>query len=196
MASKTKYLYLTEIDWAKTWVEGGIIPIKLASTYKSDIRDKTQTPDENLQRNLTGISESDFKKIADVGDKAKVNIVVGGKVIIAGEVKGEKVEFNQFHEDGLILSFCNSFDPEIAARLGKAGCVEISDIYELFEEINKQLGIKGFAQDCIYTDSFERNHFLKSTEDKWQNEFRMFWPHDKNMTVTLKKHTAKEISIL
>ena len=42
------FLYLTESEWAKTWVVGGEIPIKLASSYLSDNREGVMTPDENL----------------------------------------------------------------------------------------------------------------------------------------------------
>jgi len=43
-----KYLYLTEVAWAAAWINGGEIPMSLASTYCHDQRDGILTPDGNL----------------------------------------------------------------------------------------------------------------------------------------------------
>jgi len=100
-----------------------------------------------------------------------------------------------YKEDGLILSFCNSHDDEIATRLGKSCCVRISNIKELYLSINKQLGVKGKMGDCKYTQGHNRNHFLKSVEDEWQQEFRMFWAYPKNAMVTIPSGLGKLLSI-
>jgi len=42
-----KYLYLTKVEWVDAWINGGEIPIALASTYFRKERDGIYTPDEN-----------------------------------------------------------------------------------------------------------------------------------------------------
>lgn len=102
---------------------GGKVPINLASAYKSDTRTGIRTPDENLQMDLKNLSESDFQLIANVGNDATA-IIKSEQVMIAGITKGRNVVFKQTHEDDLILSFCNKFDPNIACRLEKEACVK------------------------------------------------------------------------
>lgn len=38
------YLYLTELKWVKAWINGGEMPISLASTYLYDKRGGILTP--------------------------------------------------------------------------------------------------------------------------------------------------------
>ena len=44
-----KYLYLAKPWMADTWIKGGVVPLSVASTYASDRRSGTLTPDENQQ---------------------------------------------------------------------------------------------------------------------------------------------------
>ncbi|MFW2478873.1 MAG: hypothetical protein ACN4GF_01905, partial [Lentimonas sp.] len=92
-----------------------------------------------------------------------------------------------YNEDGLILSFCNTLSDAIAKKLGKECCVKITKLKELRKSIDAQIGVKGVMQDCKYTNDHRRNHFLKSTEDQWQQEFRMFWPYNHNVVVNVSK---------
>jgi len=46
-------------------------------------------------------------------------------------------------------------------------------------------------RDCEYTDSHQRNHFLKSAKDKWQDEFRVFWKGNKMRMVKIPAGTAE-----
>jgi hypothetical protein len=43
-----KFLYLTDLEWADTWIKGGLIPITLASSYLSDDREGVMTLGDNL----------------------------------------------------------------------------------------------------------------------------------------------------
>ena len=43
-----KFVYLENEVYSNTWINGGKIPIKLASSYKSEERKANFTPDENL----------------------------------------------------------------------------------------------------------------------------------------------------
>lgn len=172
-----KFLYLTHPEWVQTWVDGGQVPLNLASSYLSEKRHATLTPDEAEQRELRGISYPDFKQGIHI--KPGANISVSDVRIrfpdgrIAG---GPEVLFTQRQEDGLILCLSNSFSKETMLRFGKTACVEIPDCYLLLNSIDKQLKTEGRAGKVEYTDSLDRNHFLKSKEDQWQDEFRLFWP--------------------
>ena len=42
----------------------------------------------------------------------------------------------------------------------------------------------GIMKDCAYTDGHQRNHFLKSTKDAWQDEFRIFWNVHKSENIS------------
>ena len=177
-----KFLYLTKKEWVDVWVNGGEIPISLASSYLSKNRDGTLTPDENL------IHESpvDLKSLSP-------GIHIGGNVkdititnsFINGKRVPDIISGNYFTEDGLIFSFCNVFDKDIAHRLNKEACVRLNNLEKLRRKIDKQLGSKGVMKECEYTNDHQRNHFLKSTKDSWQQEFRIFWKYPKNKIVTI-----------
>jgi hypothetical protein len=100
-----------------------------------------------------------------------------------------------YTEDGLILSFSNALDTAIARRLGKLACVEILDTMALKRLIDTQLGVVGYANNCQYTHDHQRNHFLKSNEDAWQEEYRMFWPVLLATTVSLPPNVGRQIEL-
>ena len=177
-----KYLYLTKVEWADTWVNGGEIPISLASTYLSDERQGIMTPDENLIHE-SSIPIPSLRQYGIHIEQSK-NITIGNIVHNGRHVGGIK-NANFYTEDGLILSFCNSFDKSIAERMGKQACVKICNIEKLRRVIDKQLGCKGIMKECTYTRDHQRNHFLKSTDDEWQDEFRLFWGVKENRVVNL-----------
>ncbi|HBC3955648.1 TPA: hypothetical protein KD883_004656 [Vibrio parahaemolyticus] len=177
-----KYLYLTEVEWADAWINGGEIPISLASSYLSESREGIYTPDENLIHDSSypipafrqfGIHLGNVKNVTMTGN------TFNGKKI--PDVKNA----SYYKEDGLILSFCNELDAEIARRLGKKACVKILDMHQLKVALDSEVGSKGIMKNCSYTKGFKRDHFLKSTEDSWQKEFRLFWKSDKSVWVAI-----------
>ena len=190
-----KFLYLTKEDWVTNWVDGGVIPIFPASTYLSQSRDGTSTPDENLIHSspvdvtsLPGISGLfgpgiNFKNLTYVGN------------VVDGVRAPDVVAADYYKEDGLVLSFCNEMSSEIAKRLKKRACVKILNIHELKTVIDEELGIEGQAGECRYTDDHNRDHFLKSTKDQWQNEYRIFWPITEIREVTLPSGLAEQIAL-
>ncbi len=187
-----KYLYLTKKDWVSTWVNGGVVPIIPASTYLSNDRNGTMTPDENRIHespvDVTTLPAIDIK-----GASIK-NLTYTGNVI-NGVKAPEVVDAQYYIEDGIILSFCNKKSKQIAKDLEKEACVKILDIEYLKSIIDEQLGIEGISGDCEYTEDHNRNHFLKSTHDSWQSEYRMFWPITEAQEVTIPKGLSKSIKL-
>ncbi len=175
-----KYLYLSEVEWATAWVNGGEIPIKLASSYLSDDRLGTSTPDENLIHN----SEVDLRLLSPAFHFENVQNLTMTNCAINGAVIPNIKNASYYHEDGLVLSFCNSLDESIARKLGaKKCCVCVYNLKTLSKSIDKQLGVYGEMRDCQYTTDHNRNHFLKATEDAWQQEYRIFWKGVKKDTL-------------
>lgn len=185
-----KYLYLTKKEWQEPWVNGGSIPVSLASTYLRQDRGGIYTPDETLIHDspVDIQSFSPFFKVFGKNITATGNTFNGVKL---PDVKNAAF----FREDGIILSFCHVASPEIRDRLEKACCVKILDVGALKKVIDKQLGVKGTVGPCDYTEGHQRNHFLKSTEDRWQQEYRMFWPAKASMQVKLPPGIAVPIDI-
>ena len=175
-----KYL---NVEHAESWLHGGSIPIFLASSYRSNERSGHLTPDENVQRSLTNMPEYMFKRIARIGPNATAHLNFGTAQI--GSDRFENVKFNQVQEDGLVLCFSTKFSPSIAWRFQRNVCVRIVDPVGLLRIVDAQVGVEGLARECEYTKSFQRNHFLKSHEDSWQHEYRMFWKYGTTVKVNL-----------
>lgn len=188
-----KYLYLTKLEWAEAWISGGDIPICLASTYLHDKREGTLTPDENLIHD-SNVDLKSLSPIVHFGEGAQVKNFNMIGCSFNGVPIPDIVSANYYKEDGLILSFSNELSEEIARKLGKECCIKVTKLKDLRKAIDAQLGVKGTMNDCEYTNDHQRNHFLKSTEDQWQREFRMFWPFDKNVTVTIPKGHGKLVA--
>lgn len=187
-----KYLYLTRTIWVRSWVQGGPIPLNLASAYKSAERKGIYTIDENLIHE----SNYDLNKLSEYGmvcDSVR-NLSIGSfeynGVVVARNIQGSKYE-----DDGLILSLCNVMNRDIARKMGKLACVKINDVNKLKLIIDEQLGVAGIARTCTYTESHIRNHFTKSLLDKWQNEYRIFWKVDSKKEIMLPKGIAKRINL-
>ena len=187
----SKYLYLTCPDWAKAWVNGGKVPLNPASVYKRMDREGIYTPDENLIYESTHDLQLLHPAVKIEGSK---NVSIG-KVVINGITVAENVIASKYEEDGIILSLCNRKSKDIAHKLNKTACVKILDIDHLKNILDDQLGKVSIAKECEYTASYERNHFLKSTEDQWQDEFRLFWDHQTRVQVILPKGIAKRIKL-
>lgn len=187
-----KFLYLTRPEWVKTWVAGGKIPISLASTYRSAEREGKFTPDENLIHespvDVASLRPSGFH-FENVHDLTFAGNTCNGQLLPSF------TNANYYADDGLILSFSNVLSAEVCKRLRKKACVEILDIQCLKTHIDSQLGVVGVAEDCQYTPDHQRNHFLKSVDDEWQQEFRMFWPITESRTVTLPPGIARHVPL-
>jgi hypothetical protein len=192
MPSDKKYLYLTKEEWISAWVKGGEIPLSLASSYLASERAGTKTPDEVRHRSLRGISDRDFEQVAKIGPKSTVSIQAR-RVVIGGQEVGRNVQFSQRHLDHVVLCLSNSFSKAIMDRLGKRACVEIADWEQLVKAINQQIWVTGTGGRVDYTVSADRNPFLKSEEDQWQDEFRIVWPSQQAVVVTLPARIGKQV---
>ncbi len=186
-----KYLYLTKPEWVFPWIRGGVVPLFQASTYLSDERDGVMTPDENL----IDTSTHDIKAFAGhIKVEGGATAIVTNAIFDGVHYPGTMV-FHRKTEDGLVLCLANSKSAELAKRLGKRACVEINDVELLKRYIDRQLGVVGVMKACEYTDGHNRNHFLKSSHDSWQDEFRIFWPEAKTTRVSIPSGIAKKVKI-
>lgn len=188
-----KYLYLTRPEWADVWISGGTVPIALASKYRSIEREGTLTPDENLIHD----SPVDNASLRDMGFHFENirGLTFNGNTFNGRPLPDFK-NASYYSEDGLILSFSNALSTKLRERLGKVACVEMLDINGLKACIDSQLGAVGTAKDCQYTSDHQRNHFLKSVHDEWQQEFRIFWPGTESRTVMLPPGFACHVALL
>lgn len=188
-----KYLYLTKYEWARAWISGGKVPIALASSYLSSNRSGIYTPDETLIHD----SPYDVTKIPGISIGPDVNIK--NLTVMNNYVNGIRnpdiVDASYYKEDGLILSFCHSRSRAIAKQLRKVACVKVLDMHSLKQSLDEQLKVEGTMDYCRYTDDHQRGHFLKSTADAWQEEFRMFWPHTTPQLVDIPPKTARLVSL-
>ena len=166
-----KYLYLQKQSFVRNWVEGGQVPLRLASRFVSDIRNGTQTPDENLvyQSNVD-MDSLPFLQMNEFVSLTMVGCSMNGRSI------PNILDAHRYQQDGLILCFSNHLDRKTAEDLDKVACVEIQNIEGLKEHLDEQLDVVGTMEPCRYTDSHQHNHFLKSDKDEWQDEYRIFWP--------------------
>lgn len=185
-----KYLYLTQVEWASAWVKGGAIPLSLASKYKSMDRQGVYTPDENLihESNVDLMSLKGFVSFGEVPNAKNISFI---GCSFNGIRIPDVISANLYTEDGLIQSFCNVFDVDIAKRFGKAACVRIHDIDKLRKYLDRKLGRKSQFGNCEYTRDHQRNHFLKSVSDNWQKEYRFFWPKKNACSVELPPGVAE-----
>lgn len=186
-----KFLYLTKLEWVDAWINQGEIPISLASSYLSDRRDGILTPDENL------IHQSEvpipFYKQHGIGVYNCKNITITRCTSNGIELPSVR-NAEYYQSDGGILSMCNTFDLNIAKKLKKLACIKIKDVEAIRKSFGKQLGCKAIMGECRYTKDHQRGHFLKSVEDSWQNEFRIFFPTIKVKSVRVPSCIAEFVS--
>ncbi|MEH6565542.1 MAG: hypothetical protein V7756_09495 [Halopseudomonas sp.] len=187
-----KYLYLTRPDWTTAWVLGGDVPISLASNYLSPERKGIYTPDENLTHN-SPVDLLSLKPFIGFGPNPDVRGLTIKGCSFNGVAIPDIVNASIYLEDGLILSFCDAFDIDIAKRLDKKACVEIKNIDRLRSFLNWKLGKTAKFGSCLYTTDHQRNHFLKSQHDSWQQEYRFFWRINQSRSVTLPPGMAKVV---
>lgn len=181
------FLYLTKKEWVGPWINGGQIPINPASTYRKMERKGIFTPDENLIYEAThpysllhGVIEVENSKNVTIQ-----NFNINGIPIDNMHIKERRIE------DGLILSFCNHFSVNTANRLKKEAAIEILDIELLIKTINQQINTECKKGNCRYTSGHNRNHFLKSSHDAWQDEYRLFWNYPKKHIAEIPKGVGK-----
>ncbi|EJA2550653.1 hypothetical protein MWS75_002686 [Serratia marcescens] len=184
-----KYLYLTKPEWADAWVNGGQVPFYKASKYKSEERRGVNTPDENLIDSSTVDIQSLAPNMVFSPGSVLKNCVFVNNTIDGRSYKYMRI--NRFIEDGLVVCLSNKRSMLIARRLEKKACVKIKDVNELMRIINDQIGVEGVMGPCKYTINHERNHFLKSTKDAWQREYRMFWPEVGDTNILLPPGVAE-----
>lgn len=187
-----KFLYLTHVEWTDAWVNGGVVPISLASKYKRLDRDGIYTPDENLIHD-SAIDLLTLSPFISFGENPSVrNLTFTGNTCNGMPLPNVR-NASLYSEDGLIQSFCNVFDLHVADRFEKNACVRIFDIDRLRKLLDKRLGRKSQYGDCRYTRDHQRGHFLKSEKDSWQSEYRFFWPERDEASVTLPAGIAEVV---
>ncbi|HBA3651385.1 TPA: hypothetical protein J5F57_003523 [Escherichia coli] len=189
-----KYLYLKEASWVEAWVSGGVVPFRTASFYRREFRESIYTPDENL----IDTSSHDVKilnpyiKFIDGADvvNSTFTVSVNEELIVKDAI------VNRVYEDGLIVSLSNTSSRSVCERFKKSACVRIGSVEYLKEIIDAQLKTKGIMDECLYTKSHHRGHFLKHVDDSWQDEFRLFWQGVESSNINLPKGVASVEFIL
>ncbi|MBK9154008.1 MAG: hypothetical protein IPM25_07285 [Chloracidobacterium sp.] len=166
-----KYLYLTKREWADAWINGGEVPIRWASSYKSEEREGTQTPDENLNYDAP-IDIANYGSLFRLHHSESITMIGCN---YNGDPLPDMIGVKHVYEDGYLFCCSNRFDPEVAHKLRKEACVKIRDMGRLKCIIDYQLRIEGRMGQCEYTHDHRRNAFLKSHKDAWQDEYRIFW---------------------
>lgn len=78
--------------------------------------------------------------------------------------------------------------------------MKILDIDKIKEVLDFSVGSVSVGRDCQYTNGYNRNHFLKSTDDEWQDEYRLFWNEyqetkDGMLWANIPKGLAKKVKI-
>lgn len=185
------YLYLKEHRFVDAWVDGGKVPFYVASTYVSDVRAGVYTPDENLIDRSTFDIKRFGGAVEFVGDNQNMRFAdcYVGDEPVNGTV-------NRHYEDGLVICMSTRRSKHVARKLKKTACVKIKDISILKNLIDEFTGVKGVQGLCAYTPSHNRNHFLKSTYDSWQEEYRIFWPNVGNIEIEIPPRLAEPVFFL
>jgi hypothetical protein len=172
------YIYLKNKEFVSNWINEGKVPLNPASKYSDKERNGVKTPDENIQIEITGEIirpriRTTIEKVINIG---KGTLIQKGNVIQDDTIVGKNITYKQSWEDCIILSISKTLSSEILEKLrDKDAVIEIIDFEKLKSSLDKQIGIVGDCKDCIYTETDERNHFLKHKDDSWQEEFRIIW---------------------
>lgn len=188
------YRYLEKEEHKDAWINGGLIPLSLASSYLSQERSGIFTPDELLQQSLKNAPAQIIEHVFGTSVN-NARLEIHGASIIVDGIKFNNVRLTRQLEDSLVICLSTKLDKKIAERLGKKACVEIINVERLNKEISKQLGVNGMPGTCHYTIFDDRNHFLKSVLDCWQEEYRVVWTGiEKSVWVKLPKGIAKDVT--
>lgn len=185
------FIYLSKAEYATAWVRGGKVPIKLASTYKSAEREGIMTPDENNRTYIKGMTMKEVQNVIGLPNEMSK----GGKINMNGCVLNGKCleELRKEYYDGIVLCLSCQLSKDIMNRLGKEVCVEINNPQELFDNISRQLKTLGRFERVSYTDSDNRDIFIKGIADSWQEEWRMFWELEKDVCVLINQNTGQVV---
>lgn len=168
------FLYLNEIEHAKTWIEGGYIPMKRASSYLSSERSGTRTPDEVRQHRWDGARPATFEGVIKIEGNVK-DIRFTGTTVNGNHIPDTRID--DYEEDAFVLCLSHTRSDELAKRLGnKKCCIEIKDVSLLISAL-QTVGDARYGR-VRYTKSEHRSHFMKSIDDAWQDEYRFVIPTD------------------
>lgn len=186
------YVYLESLSFVNTWVNGGLLPISSIYKYKceEDKREGNLTPDEGLidtsthPQEMFGIKATNSTITID-----NVFDVDNGRLI----ARGAKVE--RYNEAGIVLCASRELHKSIADKFNRKYCVRINNFRLLQELISKQLGVAGKIGICKYTSGHNRNCFLKSSKDFWQQEVRIFWKDLEPTKIKLPSGLAIQVEI-
>ncbi|WP_341207296.1 hypothetical protein [uncultured Sphingomonas sp.] len=151
------------------------MPIFPARKYLSQDRAGIYTPDELRQRSTSltdpraayGLDSFGF----GAGNMTFVNCTMqtgDGAFPLHGTVA-------QRFEDAYVLCFATERSARLMKRLGKRVCLEIVEPDKLADIIDTQIQQKALSGLVGYTNLPDRNHFLKSSLDRWQFEYRLVW---------------------
>ena len=175
------FKYLEREEFAETWVNGGIVPISLASTYRAVERNGNSTPDEVLQQKFSGygmpqLLQSGIVGVAPdfMGTATLHNVTFAGHPTLSRPltVNGS---FRRAEEDGLVDCHATVLDRDLMRKLGKSCAVEVTKVEGLWDNFDEQIGHKSIRRPIRYVRGMERGHFAKSRCDSWQHEFRAVW---------------------
>jgi len=180
------FLYLQNEDHARTWLHGGDVPLRLASSFLSLERKGIFTPDEVRQFNEVGASISElersgFLKITGAGGVKDLEI--SGCHHNGWKIPATRID--DYREDAFVLCFSKSASRAMMKRFGnKKLCVEVN-FQRLIDAVKSQTTDDVYFGDVAYTNSAHRSHFMKSALDQWQNEYRVVLPNSKNSEKTI-----------
>lgn len=156
------------------WIYGGSIPLFPARTYLNEERKGTSTPDE-LIRTSKGATVHDVSRFIKHPLGASITI----KDLSIGFNDGRgllPVDYESKPISGYILSLSNNYNRDTQTKLEKACCMKIKDVNTLSNALANQLGVACESGPISYTTSDNRDVFLKSWKDRWQDEYRLFFP--------------------
>ena len=175
------FKYLERQEFAKTWIEGGFVPINPASAYYSSERGGKFTPDELMQRSLVGPMQRLIdSRVIGIQQNTNTNITMRNCRII--DPSGVQVIDYAAHlvkrEDSYIDCYSTELSSVLSKELKRDFVVEIVDVESLARAFDQQVGIDSVRGVVDYTDGYERSHFVKSVGDSWQKEFRLVWMKD------------------
>ena len=184
----SKYLFLNE-DWhADTWVNGGEVPLSMASHYRHVERGGVLTPDENIHSTF----DADIREYGFYSD----DIEVRNMLVVGGGLPSKYIDGSRRLKDALVWCLTNA-EPggALLRRFGKKACVRIDNIAKMKEVIDEQVGSESVAGDCKYTWGYQRDHFTKSALDRWQEEYRLVWEVQKARTIVLPRGLSTRIPV-
>jgi len=169
------YLYLDRSEYVETWLNGGEVPFFPARKYLSDERKGTLTPDEILQENWEGVERQDL-------DRMGIHVPTGSVrnlQFIDCSYNGSSfpdTHISSYFEDVALFCCSRSLSMELMERFEKKAVVEIVSLNFLINQIEDSVGEPCRFGYVSYTNTKRRSHFLKSSDDSWQDEYRIVIP--------------------